>query len=106
MVESQWIIPSQMLERWQSIVDILADLMQVPAALITRLRGDRIEVLISSHTSGNPYTPGHSELVRNSGLYCERVIDTGAPLLVSNALIDPEWMDNPDVKLHMISYLG
>ncbi|MBB5462290.1 GAF domain-containing protein [Paraburkholderia sp. Cpub6] len=90
----------------KSIVDVMADTIQVPAALIMHLRGDSIEVLGSSHTSENPYTPGHSELVWNSGLYCERVFRTGAPLLVNNALLDAEWNDNPDVKLRMISYLG
>ncbi|MPW23643.1 PAS domain S-box protein [Paraburkholderia sp. CNPSo 3157] len=106
MVESESIIPPETLDRWQSIVDVLADIIQVPAALIMRLRGDCIEVLVSSNTSGNPYTPGHSELIWNSGLYCERVLNTQARLLVNNALLDPEWCDNPDVKLRMISYLG
>src|SRR6202044_2308355 len=42
----------------------------------------------------------------NSGLYCETVMKTRQPLLVSDALVDEEWKSNPDVKLGMISYLG
>ena len=40
------------------------------------------------------------------GLYCERVISSRGKLLVPDALADPEWKNNPDVKLNMISYLG
>ena len=40
-------------------------------------------------------------------LYCERVIDTKKELLVSNASIDPEWVNNEDlVKFGLGTYLG
>jgi hypothetical protein len=41
-----------------------------------------------------------------SGLYCERVITSDDVLQVADALADPEWRENPDVALGMISYLG
>lgn len=99
-------VPEPILSKWQGIVDLMAELVGVPAGLIMRIDRDDIEVLVSSATEGNPYKPGDKEHLLGSGLYCERVIKTGNRLLVPNALLDREWKDNPDVKLNMVSYLG
>lgn len=99
-------IPASVAEKWQVIVDTLAELTHTPAGLIMRIRGDSLEVMISSKTDGNPYRPGESERYLGSGLYCETVIKTRAQLLVPNALEDEDWKDNPDVPRNMIAYLG
>lgn len=99
-------IPQNVVAKWQSVVDIMAELIGVPSGLIMRVVEDNIEVLVSSNTEGNPYHPGDRERLPGSGLYCETVIRTRNRLLVPNALADPSWKDNPDVKLGMISYLG
>jgi PAS domain S-box-containing protein len=99
-------IPDAILERWQDIADLMAELVRVPVGLIMRRSGANIEVLVSSSTDGNPYHVGDKEHFEDSGLYCETVIKTGEKLLVPNALADPVWATNPDVKLDMISYLG
>ena len=65
-----------------------------------------IEVLLASDSAGNPYEAGAAEHLWGSGLYCETVIKTNGKLRVPNALQDPQWTDNPDVKLGMIAYLG
>jgi len=62
-------IPPVIVDKWQVIVDTLAELARVPAGLIMRISGDNLEVMISSHTPGNPYHPGESECFINSGLY-------------------------------------
>lgn len=104
---SDVVVPESMLERWQKIVDLLAGLAKVPAALIMRVRKDFIEVFRTSKTEGNPYTLGASEhFFHKCGLYCEHVIRTNEKLLVPDALQDADWKDNPDVALDMISYLG
>ena len=99
-------IPASIVEKWQEIVDTLAELTQCPAGLIMRIRDDNLEVMVSSRTDGNPYHPGESECYLGSGLYCETVIRTRAPLIVPNALLDPDWKNNPDVPRNMIAYLG
>lgn len=91
---------------WQTILDMLAEVFNVPAALIMELKDGHLEVFISSDSEGNPYKVGEKELFEDSGLYCEKVIKTKSELLVPNAIKDDEWKDNPDVKLGMISYLG
>jgi signal transduction histidine kinase len=99
-------IPDAILEKWQKIVNLMAEMLVVPAGLIMRILGDDIHVFVSSGTAGNPYHPGDSEHFLGSGLYCETVVTKNHELLVSNALLDEEWKNNPDVRLNMISYLG
>lgn len=99
-------IPDTFLAQWQSIVNTMTELAGIPAGLIMRIDKENIEVFVASHSEGNPYHPGDHEHLAKSGLYCETVIRTKQPLLVPDALSDPEWKDNPDVKLNMISYLG
>jgi signal transduction histidine kinase len=97
-------ITEEILDKWQNIVDIMAKIMNVPTALIMEVDYPHIEVFKASSNPENPYGPGDQEHL--AGLYCETVIKTQSKLLVPNALKDPEWKDNPDVKLGMISYLG
>lgn len=99
-------VPPDILENWQEIVNILAEMIGIPAALIMRFTDPDIEVFVSSNSEGNPYHPGDKETLYGSGLYCETVIKTQDKLLVPDALKDSNWENNPDVKLNMISYLG
>ncbi|HEM48903.1 MAG TPA: GAF domain-containing protein [Caldithrix sp.] len=100
------IIPDHVLENWQEIANILAELIDVPAALIMRYLNPDIEVFVASQSKDNPYHPGESETLFGSGLYCETVIKSKNKLLVPDARSDPDWAKNPDIKLNMISYLG
>jgi hypothetical protein len=102
--KTQLTVPDSVLSKWQSIVDLMASLIGVPAGLIMRITELDTEVLVSSRSPGNPYRPGDKEHLPDSGLYCETVFKTN--LLVPNALSDDNWKDNPDIKLNMISYLG
>lgn len=63
-------------------------------------------MFVSSQTPGNPYRVGAKERFFDAGLYCETVVNTNGRLLVPDALADPDWEDNPDIELDMISYLG
>lgn len=99
-------IPDETVQAWQEIVDLVAEIAGVPAALIMRLSEPEIGVLVASGDAENPYHAGDSEHVWDSGLYCETVIKTQRELHVPNALSDEKWRSNPDVKLNMIAYLG
>lgn len=105
-LHNQYDIPEDTLNRWQNIIDIVAELIGVPAALIMRVVESDIEVFVSSKSDGNPYHPGDHEHFLGSGLYCETVINRNDKLLIPNALADERWKNNPDIKLNMISYLG
>ena len=94
------------IEKWQEIVDIVSNIIEIPAGLIMRLNDPYIEVFVSSDSEGNPYHPGDKEKVWDSGLYCETVVKSKDKLLVQNALRDEKWKKKPDIKLNMVSYLG
>lgn len=98
-------IPDSLRLSWQKTVNLMAELFHVPAGLIMRVHPREIEVFITSQTPDNCYPAGAREHL-DSGLYCERVMDTRQELLVPNALKDPEWQHNPDIKVGMISYCG
>lgn len=51
---SEIIIADEILEKWQNIVNILADLLGVPAALITKIEPPLIEVFRTSASANNP----------------------------------------------------
>src|ERR1700688_2967137 len=95
-------VPSEIVRKWQEIVNLLAEIMHVPSASIMRVDPPHIKVFVSSTSEGNPCEPG----ALDTGPYCETVMKTGQPLLVPDALENEAWKANPHVKLGMISYLG
>jgi diguanylate cyclase (GGDEF)-like protein len=98
-------IHPQVLNRWQRFLDIIADLLQVPAALIMRITPSDMEVFLASANQDNPYQKNAKDNLGH-GLYCETVIGRGEPLLIPDATTSEFWKDNPDIKLHMIAYYG
>jgi PAS domain S-box-containing protein len=98
-------VPPQLIQKWQGIVDLLAEIVRVPAALIMKAEPANMKVFVSSESAGNPYERGELACL-NTGLYCETVMQTRKLLLVPNALADQDWNANPDIKLGMISYMG
>ena len=98
-------VPFETVQKWQEIVNIIAEIMRVPSALVMKVEPPNIKVFVSSESNSNPYE--RNELAPlNTGLYCETVMKTRQSLLVPDALCDEEWKSNPDIKLGMISYLG
>ena len=95
-------VPSEIIQKWQEFVNLLAEIMHVPSASIMRADPPHIKVFVSSTSEGNPCEPG----ALDTGPYCETVMKTGQPLLVPDALENEAWKANPHVKLGMISYLG
>jgi c-di-GMP phosphodiesterase len=92
-------------EKWQIIVDLMAKILDVPSGLIMRLDESSIEIFMKNRQKENPYHE-HEKADLSTGLYCETVVGQRNPLLVPDAREDPDWEDNPDVELNMISYLG
>jgi len=91
-------------ENWQGKINALAEKYNVPCAAITRLRLPKIENFILNQSEDNPAKAGH--IGRITGSYCGHVIDTNETLHVPDALSDPDWDQNPDVKINLIAYLG
>jgi len=98
-------VSDPIITKWQRVTDLLAHVLKVPAALIMKVDPPEIEVFVSSSSEGNPYEPGERAALE-TGLYCEKVMAECAPLLVTDALNDPDWCDNPDIELGMTFYIG
>lgn len=100
-------LAGDILNEWQTLLNVAAEILDVPAGLITRLDGNEIEILLSSESAGNPYTAEYVTHYPDSGWYCERTLKSRGLNVIPNALLDPDWKDNPAaVGLHMISYMG
>lgn len=105
---SEVTIPSDTFQKWQRIVDLLASIMRVPSAVVCKLEPPHYthyRVVSSSNSEGNPF-PADDVFAMDIGTFCETVIKSRAPLLVSNALDDDQWRQAPEIKTGMISYLG
>jgi GAF domain-containing protein len=98
-------VPSDIVQKWQEVVDLLAENMHVPSALIMKVEPPNIRVFVASESKGNPWERDQISSL-NGGTYCETVMSTRQLLLVPDALRDDEWKSNPDIELGMISYLG
>src|SRR4029453_16247751 len=98
-------VPFEIVHKWQEIVNIIAEIIHVPSALVMKVEPPNIKVFVSSESHSNPYESNELAPL-NTGLYCETVMKTRQSLLVPDALRDKEWKSNPDIKLGMISYLG
>jgi PAS domain S-box-containing protein len=101
-------IPSDAVKKWQQIVDLLADIVHVPSAVVCKLDAphySQYRILASSKSAKNPF-PVDDTFAMDIGTFCETVIKSREPLLVANALEDDKWKRAPEIKVGMISYLG
>lgn len=99
-------IPDATREAWQNAVDIMADIIGVPSALIMRVRDQKqLEVFVASQTPGNIFVEGETAK-RDSGLFCEHAMESGELLLVPNASEDPRFTGSASSRRGMVSYLG
>lgn len=98
-------ISQDLLEQWQTIMDILSIIMASPIALIMRYEATHFRVCVKNEAQSNPFEIG--ETVENgTGSYCESVINDDNPLLIENAILDEKWLHAPEVELGLINYLG
>jgi PAS domain S-box-containing protein len=105
---SELAVPSDVLRNWQRIVDLLANIMHVPSAVVTKLEPPDCtyyRTVVSSNSMGNPF-PVDETFSMQIGTFCETVIKTRELLLVPNALEDDQWKSAPEIQVGMVSYLG
>jgi GAF domain-containing protein len=99
-------LPDEVIESWQNMLNLAAELLGVPAGLITRISGSEIEIFLSSDSNGNPYYEGIKAKYPDSGFYCEWVAMHRQMMLLPDARKDPLWRDNAAISMNMVSYLG
>lgn len=101
-------IPSDVVQKWQRTVDLLASIVQVPAAVVCKLEPphySHYKVVASSRSEGNPF-PVDDTFAMDIGTFCETVIKSRDRLLVVNGRDDAVWNQAPEMQVGMVSYLG
>lgn len=97
-------IPTEMLNEFQDIVNILAETIAVPAALILQLSSPHCEVLCASESENNPYQAG--DRIPLEDQLCKDIITTKEEVLIPNILFDKKWKESFPSKQGMVSCLG
>ena len=98
-------VPPQMMERWQRAVDLGAQAMHVPVAVLVAVEAPFLKVLVSNRSADNPFKVGDRH-EQKTGMYCDKVISERRGLLVLDARREPQWADSPAVECGFIFYLG
>ncbi len=100
-------ISNEIIAKWQQIVDLIAEIINVPAAAITKLieSESELEAFVTNVSKENPFTKGDRWKL-NTGMYCEYTMAHREQSLIPDALADPEWENNPDVEANLVAYLG
>ena len=99
-------LPREVLQAWQSSADIMAEVLRVPASIITRIRGNELEVLVSSRNENNPIRAGERTILLSSGLFCEEVVRVRGLLVVEDGRRMERWKDSPSVLSGWVANLG
>jgi PAS domain S-box-containing protein len=105
---SEVAIPPDVLRKWQRLVDLLANIVRVPSAVVCKLEppdDSYYRIVANSHSEGNPFRMDEA-FSMDIGTFCETVIKNRESLLVADALKDDPWKSAPETKVGMVSYLG
>lgn len=103
VITKQIEISENILDKWQPIVNDLAEFMKVEIAFITNIQEDILELVSANQSKIHSYKKG--EIYDLKGLFCEKTIASKSFHLVPNASIDPEWKESQEMKYGYISYL-
>lgn len=98
-------MPIKVIDNWQRVVNILADIINAPSAFIMKLENTDIEVFVTSQGPDNPLEMGYREQL--IGAYCEKTIKEKTLHIVPNALKDDYYKFKPNLeKNKLIAYMG
>ena len=93
-----------LLERWQGIVNSMAQVAEVPCVLINRLDKNEICQAVGSVSVPTFYCGEPVPLALNT--YCSQVISSDQPLLVENAIGTRYENNNPTFAAGFSYYYG
>lgn len=99
-------IARDFLQKWQSLVNLMAKSLTMPAGFIVRYIAEGYEVLIASDNPDNPYVAGNI-ISADTNIFCKEVVKTCKMLAVFEATQLSQWATNPEVKDdHFNTYVG
>lgn len=91
---------------WQSIVDLLAEIAGVKAALIKRLNYNGLENIIVNTGGDEYYQAGSIVQPINNNVYCQKVIEEDAAVEIVDANQDEIWRYSSGAKKGLTNYYG
>ncbi len=94
----------EILNNWQSIVELLAKVLDVTCVAITEHDNKYLKIIKTNKSDKNPFKD--NMMPEMAGLYCESVIKSRKLLQIPNVKKDDYWKFNPFVDNGLISYLG
>ena len=97
-------IPEQMFRGWQQTVELIAGIMNLPAALIMRVHHNDVRIFASNETA-NPLLPSLSDSKQLS-CYSAQVIYNRAELLIEDTSMDFTWSGDKNVSVDIMAYYG
>ncbi len=104
------IIPDQILDKWQRMVNIIAETLRVPTVIITKREANHLKAYRTSESPKNPIKKGYGFPLGGedvySGIYCEWVVNHKKSLSLPNAADDRFWHKSLGSRFGLISYLG
>lgn len=98
-------VPETHLKVWQEIVDLAAELIDVPSGLIVQVCDEEYTILLSSNSSDNPFPRG-LKAPKEDMVYCARVVKSHQQLIVPNFHKDPSRSPRLDHDQVMNAYFG
>jgi K+-sensing histidine kinase KdpD len=105
MLVSELDVPQSIINKWQRLVNALAQLMGVPTAIIMKYEHPYLEAIITSENEGNPIPKNYRETIFDK--YCEITIKKKKIHEVPNAYKDPIHKNKPGLEENeLVSYLG
>jgi len=97
-------IPEPMFRGWQQTVELIAGIMNLPAALIMRVHHNDVRIFSSSETvsSTSPLLSDSKQL----SCYSAQVIYNRTELLIEDATLDSTWTFDHNVSADIMAYYG
>ncbi|WP_392339521.1 EAL domain-containing protein [Moritella marina] len=97
-------IPESMFRGWQQTVELIAGIMNLPAALIMRVHHNDVRIF-SSNDAANAVSPLLSESKQLS-CYCAQVIYNCTELVIEDAALDFSWALDENINADIMAYYG
>ncbi|WP_243431997.1 sensor domain-containing diguanylate cyclase [Aliamphritea spongicola] len=98
--------PNLDLEKWQTTVDLMAELFDSACGTIVQFRQQEFNAVVASLNEDN-FLQRNSSWPWDMKSFCRRIVETGEGLYVENAPCNSEWKDAPPVAEGPVrSYFG
>lgn len=101
LLYEQWISEQDkeglLLPAWQRLVDLMAELCDMPASFIVQAGKEHYKVIIANQSVENPYD-ANMTIKSDVNIFCKKVVEQDAWLYEGNATDRQEWQTNPEVS--------